>query len=184
MARSIKAQAAADFAMSLQVTPTQAGLGVDIVEIDRMRKILKRTPSFARRSFSESECAYCDAKADPAMSYAARFAAKEAILKALGCGFSEGIGLHDVEVGVEENGKPFAMLHGRAQERFDEQEFKEIALSLSHTSTDAIACAIALTEGSLVKPQEKVDSMTELARNFKEARAMLDDIDDMADGQK
>lgn len=177
MARSKKAQAAADFAMSLQAPPSQAGLGVDIVEIDRMRKILKRTPSFARRSFSDAECEYCDSKADPAMSYAARFAAKEAILKALGCGFSDGIGLHDVEVGVEESGKPFALLHGRAQERFDEREVQEIALSLSHTSTDAIACAIALTEGSAVKPQEKVDSMVELARNFKEARAMLDDID-------
>ena len=177
MARSKKAQAAADFAMSLQVPVSQAGLGVDIVEVDRMRKILSRTPSFKHKVFSEDECAYCDSKADPATSYAARFAAKEAVLKALGCGFSQGIGVQDVEVVLEESGKPTVKLYRNAQELFDESGIREIALSLSHTSTDAIACAIALTEGSVVKPQEKVDSMTELARNFKEARGMLDSID-------
>lgn len=183
MARSKKSQAAADFAMSLQVPPTQAGLGVDIVEVERMRAILRRTPSFKHKVFSEDECAYCDSKADPAMSYAARFAAKEAVLKALGCGFSQGIGLRDVEVAVDENGKPEAKLYRRAMELYEEKDVREMALSLSHTSSDAIACAIALTEGSAVRPQEKVDSMTELARNFKEARGMLDDIDSAASAE-
>lgn len=183
MARSKKSQAAADFAMSLQAPPTQAGLGVDIVEVERMRAILRRTPSFKHKVFSEDECAYCDSKADPAMSYAARFAAKEAVLKALGCGFSQGIGLRDVEVAVDENGKPEAKLYRRAMELYEEKDVREMALSLSHTSSDAIACAIALTEGSAVRPQEKVDSMTELARNFKEARGMLDDIDSAASAE-
>lgn len=177
MARSKKAQAAADFTMSLQVPLEQVGLGVDIVEIERMRAILKRTPTFRQRIFSEDECEYCDKKADPAKSYAARFAAKEAVLKALGCGFSEGIGYHDVEVVVDDKGKPSVELYGRAIDLYDDNEITEIALSLSHTEADAIACAIALTRGSAIQPQEKVDSMTQLARNFKEARAMLDSID-------
>ncbi len=176
MPRSKKAQAAADFTMSLEVPGNQAGLGVDIVEINRMREILRRTPSFASKVFSAAECAYCDTKADPAASYAARFAAKEAVLKALGCGFAEGVGYHDVEVGLEESGRPFAKLYKKALEIYERKGIQEIALSLSHTSSDAIACAIALTEGSAVKPQDKVDSMTELARKFKEARSMLDDI--------
>lgn len=177
MARSKKAEAAANFAMSLQVPPNQAGLGVDIVEIDRMREILQRTPTFKKRIFSEGEITYCDSKADPAMSFAARFAAKEAVLKALGCGFSQGVGYRDVEVALDDNGRPFPVLHAKAMELYEEADVNEIALSLSHTENNAIACAIALTPGSAVRPQEKVDSMTELARNFKEARRMLDDID-------
>lgn len=176
MARSKKAQAAADFAMSVNVPDSQAGLGVDIVEIEKMRAILGRTPAFASRNFSEEEQAYCDAKADPAKSYAARFAAKEAVLKALGCGFSQGIGPKDVEVAIADGGRPEAVLHGRAKALAGEKGVVEIALSLSHTATDAIACAIAMTEGSQVRPQESTDSMAVLAKDFKEARKMLDDI--------
>ena len=73
------------------------GLGVDIVEIERMRKILKRSPAFARKVFSCEECCYCDATSQPEVHYATRFAAKEAVLKALGTGFSEGIGVRDAQ---------------------------------------------------------------------------------------
>ena len=123
------------------------GLGVDIVEIDRMRKILKRSPAFSRKVFSAEECRYCDATAQPAVHYATRFAAKEAVLKALGTGFSQGIGV------------------------------RELPLSLSYTHTDAVACAMAITEGSVRAQQERRDPMEELARQFKEARTMLDDLD-------
>lgn len=74
------------------------GLGVDIVEIARMKKILERTPSFARKVFSCEECCYCEDTAMPEVHFATRFAAKEAVVKALGCGFTRGIGVRDIEV--------------------------------------------------------------------------------------
>ncbi len=66
------------------------GLGVDIVEIARMKKILERTPSFARKVFSCEECCYCEDTAMPEVHFATRFAAKEAVVKALGTGFTRG----------------------------------------------------------------------------------------------
>ena len=98
MARSKKAQETVDGVLAMQGVEGQVGLGVDIVEIERMRRILERTPSFARKVFSEAERAYCDGKAQPEVHYATRFAAKEAVVKALGTGFSEGIGVRDIEV--------------------------------------------------------------------------------------
>ena len=92
------------------------GLGVDIVEIARMRRILERTPSFREKVFSEEERSYCESTANPEVHYATRFAAKEAVLKALGTGFSRGIANHDVEVRRNAKGRPFVVLHGRAKE--------------------------------------------------------------------
>ena len=95
---------------SSSVLSDSVSLGVDIVEIDRMRAILKRSPAFARRAFSSEEQAYCNATAAPEFHYATRFAAKEAVLKALGTGFSQGIGMKDVEVALDAKGKPRAVL--------------------------------------------------------------------------
>ena len=92
----------------------EAGIGVDIVEISRMKSILEKTPSFARRVFTEEECAYCDASSRPAAHYASRFASREAVLKALGTGFSQGVGRKDVSVTRDKLGKPKALLSGRA----------------------------------------------------------------------
>ena len=153
------------------------GLGVDIVEIERMRKILKRSPAFARKVFSAEECRYCDATAQPAVHYATRFAAKEAVLKALGTGFSQGIGVRDVEVRRTSKGRPYAVLTGRAKQVAQALGVRELPLSLSYTHTDAVACAMAITEGSVRAQQERRDPMEELARQFKEARTMLDDLD-------
>lgn len=157
---------------------SEVGLGVDIVEIERMQKILERTPSFAKKVYSEAERAYCDAKARPEIHYATRFAAKEAVLKALGTGFSEGIGVRDVEVVRNAKGKPNAVLSGRAREVADEQGVIDIQLSLSYTHLEAVACAMAITKGSIKASEERVDPMEELAQQFKEARSMLDELDD------
>ncbi len=153
------------------------GLGVDIVEIERMRKILKRSPAFARKVFSCEECCYCDATAQPEVHYATRFAAKEAVLKALGTGFSEGIGVRDVEVRRTTKGRPYAVLSGRAKQVAQALGVRELPLSLSFTHTDAVACAMAITEGSVRAQQQRRDPMEELARQFKEARTMLDELD-------
>lgn len=154
----------------------QVGLGVDIVEIARMRKILDRTPSFAAKVFSEAERAYCDDKATPETHYATRFAAKEAVVKALGTGFSEGIGVRDVEVRRTSKGRPYVVLTGRAREVARERGVREIPISLSYTHTEAVACAMAITDDAVAAAKKRVDPMEELTRQFKDARAMLDEL--------
>lgn len=155
----------------------QVGLGVDIVEIARMKAILSRTPSFAKKVFSEDECAYCDATSSPETHYATRFAAKEAVLKALGTGFSGGIGPRDVEVRRTSKGRPYAVLRGRAKEIAAAMGVRELPISLSYTHVEAVACAMAITEDSVHASEARVDPMAELAQQFKDARALLDDID-------
>lgn len=153
------------------------GLGVDIVQIARMEAILQRSPGFTARVFSEEERAYCEAHHRPAVHYATHFAAKEAVLKALGTGFSQGVAVRDVEVSHNVNGRPVAVLHGKAAQIAEEQGVIELPLSLSRTSDTAVANAIAVTEASRPAPEEKPNPRKELADRFKELRGMLDDMD-------
>lgn len=156
----------------------EAGIGVDIVEVARMESVLRRTPSFARRMFTEEERAYCEQAARPAVHYAARFAAREAVLKALGTGFANGIGRMDVSVSRDDAGRPIAVLTGRAREIADELGIVEVALSLSHTNDLAIANAMAITEDARPhKTQRKDEERAQLARSFKEARSILDELE-------
>lgn len=153
------------------------GLGVDIVEIARMERILQRSPAFRTRNFSERERAYCDAHGRPAAHYATHFAAKEAVLKALGTGFSRGIKVTDVEVVHETSGRPLVVLHGRAKEIAAESGIKEIPLSLSRSQDTAVANAVALTSASRPATEEKKTARQELAERFMELRGMLDDME-------
>lgn len=152
------------------------GLGVDIVEIPRMKAMLERSPHFAERVFSEAERAYCDSTGNPAAHYATRFAAKEAVVKALGTGFSDGIWVRDIEVERAKSGRPSVKLSGRALEIAKEQGVRELSLSLSFTHSEAVACALAVTEASVRASEQRKDPMEELARQFKETRKMLDDL--------
>jgi len=152
------------------------GLGVDIVEIDRMKAALERRPSMRERLFSDAERAYCDKRKKPEIHYAMRFAAKEAVLKALGTGFS-GMRFRDVEVMRDESGRPVPVLYGRAAEVAAQRGVVEMHLSLSFTHSTAVASAVAITEAHRPKPKEVPhDPMAELAASFKEARAMLDEV--------
>ena len=152
------------------------GLGVDIVEIERMREALVRHPQMRERLFSAEERRYCDKRNKPEIHYAMRFAAKEAVLKALGTGF-RGMRFRDVEVLRDEGGRPVPVLHGRAAEVAGERGVIELHLSLSFTHTTAVASAVAITEEHRPKPKEvPPDPMAELAQSFKEARAMLDEV--------
>lgn len=152
-------------------------VGVDIVEIERMKKILKRTPSFAEKVFSEQECQYCEKTSSPAIHYAARFAAKEAVVKALGTGFSEGVSIRDVEVRLNSKGRPCTVLHGVAKKLAQKQGVCDIPLSLTHTHTEAVAIAMAITTEVIKAEEKRVDPVAELTRQFKEARLILDEID-------
>ena len=163
----------------LQSRSPVAGLGVDIVEIERMEAVLARTPRFVERVFTEGERAYCERMRKPAVHYATHFAAKEAVLKALGTGFGEGIGLTDVEVTHNEKGRPIPLLHGRAAEVAAGQGVQELHLSLSRTHGTAVANAIAITEQVRPVREERVDPRKELAATFKELRGVLDDLDEV-----
>ena len=144
-----------------------AGIGVDMLEIDRMERVLKRRPNFARRVFTDEERAYCERCARPAEHYAARFAAREAVVKALGTGFSQGVSFRDVSVGRDETGRP----------KVKERGIREIALSISHTHDVAVANAIAVTDDVRPAPDARRDAERALANSFKEARAVLDELE-------
>ena len=84
--------------------------------------------------------------------------------------------MHDIEVERAANGKPSAKLSGRALEIAEEQGVRSLSLSLSYTHTDAVACAMAVTEQSVRASEKRKDPMEELARQFKETRKMLDEL--------
>ena len=160
-----------------------ASVGVDMVEIARMEKVLGRRPNFARRVFTKEERAYCDRMARPAQHYAARFAAREAVLKALGTGFSRGIGFADVSVGRSEAGQPLAVLTGKAAEIAAEQGILEVALSLSYTHEVAVASAVAMTEEVRPRVEEKPDPKEELRASFRAARSVIDELERVEEQQ-
>lgn len=119
-------------------------LGIDLVEVPRIRALLeKHGARFKERTFTAGEIAYCDRCADPAMHYAARFAAKEAVAKALGTGFAEGVSWLDIEVVREESGCPTIRLHGGAVRVAGAAGIGKVLLSLTHTKETAAASVAA-----------------------------------------
>ena len=114
--------------------------GVDIVEIPRVQGVLARYGQrFLERIFTQGEIAYCRGRAP---NLAARFAAKEATMKALGTG-TRGVGWKDIEVLRRESGEPHIRLRGRAEERAQRLGVMEISLSLSHCQEYAVAFVVA-----------------------------------------
>lgn len=119
------------------------GTGLDAVEVERIRRLLEsHGDRFVARLFTAGEKAYCGGSADPAMHYAARFAAKEAAAKALGTGLAEGIHWADIEVARQESGRPVLVLHGGALERAKALGAERFHLSLTHTKEMALAQVI------------------------------------------
>src|SRR5271154_6658857 len=119
------------------------GTGIDIAEVPRIAASIARFGDrFIRRIFTEGEIRYCDAKANRVERYAARFAAKEAAMKAIGTGWSHGVAWRDVEVCRQPGGRPTLAFHGKAAEVAAKLGAVHIALSLSHTEEYAIAQVI------------------------------------------
>jgi holo-[acyl-carrier protein] synthase len=115
-------------------------IGIDIVEVYRIRETLARTPRFTERVFTEKERAYCESKgAAAAQSYAARFAAKEAFLKALKTGWRGRITWQDMEILNDAQGVPGLEIKGEARFLLDVLGADRIHLSLSHTTDHAVA---------------------------------------------
>ncbi|HEU5453734.1 MAG TPA: holo-[acyl-carrier-protein] synthase [Terriglobales bacterium] len=119
------------------------GTGVDIVEVPRIAQTIARYGDrFVRRVFTDGEIRYCESKANKVERYAARFAAKEAALKAIGTGWSRGVAWREVEVRREPGGRPSIGFSGRAGEFAAKLGMKRASLSLSHTADHAIAQVI------------------------------------------
>ena len=118
-------------------------IGIDIIEVARIREVLLRTPRFAERVFTRAEREYCDSRGVvAAQHYAARFAAKEAALKALQTGWRGGISWQDVEIASRESGAPYLIFTGQVLEVFEKFDATQAHLSMSHTTQHAIAQVI------------------------------------------
>ena len=116
-------------------------VGVDIVEIERVAELLRRHGErFLERVYTEAEAAYCRGRVP---ELAARFAAKEAVMKALGTG-RRGVGWREVEILPDGRGKPGVALHGRALARAGQLGLEHFAISLSHSREFAVASVVAV----------------------------------------
>ena len=122
------------------------GVGIDLVDVDRFRRMLGRRPGLIERLFTSSERAYCLERNDPTERFAVRFAAKEAALKSMGVGIGA-VEWHDIEVGRSPEGRPSLELSGRAAKLAEELSIVRFELSMTHTSSMAQAEVIAIGEG-------------------------------------
>ena len=119
------------------------GIGIDQVEVGRIQKLLNERPDrAARRLFTARERETCESRRRSDECFAARFAAKEAFVKALGCGLREGMNWTDIEIQTEKNGRPRIVLSGAAEEAFRSRGGSEIYLSFTHEGGQAVAFVV------------------------------------------
>jgi holo-[acyl-carrier protein] synthase len=115
------------------------GIGTDIIEIGSIQKAMEQSKRFAQRVFTENEISYCENKPNKYQHYAVRFAAKEALMKALKTGWNNGIQWKQIEVLNQAGGAPVLFVSGKTKERLDEAGITTIEVSLSHSEQYAIA---------------------------------------------
>lgn len=130
---------------------TVRGVGVDLVKIPRMREVITRWDErFLRRVFTDQEIAYCRGRRDPAPHFAARFAAKEAGMKALGTGLRQGVKWRELEVRRERGQAPTLELHGRTRELGLARGGRRMLLTLTHDGDYALAQALLVDDDQAV----------------------------------
>ena len=121
------------------------GLGADIVEVDRIAKmIIDHGDHFLERVFTPGEIAHCQPRREPAPHYAGRWAAKEAVMKVLGTGFTNEVGWAEIEIKVKPSGQPYIELHGITRATAERMGIQQILITISHTSHYATATAIGM----------------------------------------
>jgi holo-[acyl-carrier protein] synthase len=119
------------------------GMGIDITEVDRIRRSIERYgAAFKKRVYTPTEIAYCESHRDPHERFAARFAAKEAAMKALGTGWTRGVRWVDLEVVRKPSGQPTLALHGKSGEIAEHLGVKNISLTITHSGNTALAQVI------------------------------------------
>ncbi len=121
-----------------------AGIGIDMIEVERVAEKIAKDSGFRELVFSSQEINYCEAKTNKYEHYAARFAAKEAFLKAAGTGWISQLNLYEIEIVNDENGKPHLYLSGKTADAFNLKVISNISVSLSHLKN--IASAIVIIE--------------------------------------
>jgi holo-[acyl-carrier protein] synthase len=137
-------------------------VGIDMLAISRLQRVLERHDGrFLRRIYTPEEVAFCRGRVP---ELAARFAAKEAVMKALGTG-AHGVAWREIEVLPDRRGKPLVYLYGRAQERADKIGLRALDVSLTHERDFAVAAVVGVREGEADDPQE---SRARLVRRLKE----------------
>lgn len=117
------------------------GVGTDLIEIARIQRAIEKNPRFEQRVYTEQEVVYCRRKANPWQSFAARFAAKEAVSKALGTGVGA-VGLQEIEIANTAKGQPQVVLYGGALLLAQNRNIQRVHVSLSHSEAFAIATAV------------------------------------------
>jgi holo-[acyl-carrier protein] synthase len=124
---------------------TVVGIGTDIVECLRIAQMIERHGElFLRRVYTENEVQYCSSRKEATQHYAGRWAAKEAVLKAMGTGWSRGISWRDIEVRNDEGGRPSIALGGAAREVCEELGITAMMISISHCRSHATAYSLAV----------------------------------------
>ena len=118
------------------------GIGTDIIEVNRMSERLKKEHGFISSIFTPLEIEYCEKFKFKAQNYAARFAAKEAFLKAIGTGWRNGLSFNQIEITNNHLGKPEINVTGKAREIIDEMKIKNIHVSLTHSDEYSVATVI------------------------------------------
>ena len=125
-----------------------SGIGVDIIEVSRIKKAIKKHPCFLKRIYSESEISYCTSKGNPSVRYtclAQRFAAKEAVAKSIGKGFGRYFSFNEISVENGPDGGPIVVLSGRAKAFCKDRLINSFFISLSANQDNAVAFVIAFS---------------------------------------
>lgn len=123
------------------------GIGIDMVDLAELEHSLT-SPAFKRQVFTEAEITYCDAKRNPLLSYAGKFAVKEAVMKTLGAGIYHGVWFAQIEILNDEMGKPYPVLYRVALERAQAAHITGWHISITHTKHTAAAVVLALGNAS------------------------------------
>lgn len=121
------------------------GIGIDIIEVARMEKEIARRSGLQQAVFTDKEIAYCESKQSKAQNYAARFAVKEAFLKALGTGLRDGLAWKEIEIVNDDLGKPELVLSGKAKKVKEDKQIANMHVSLSHVKEMAVAAVVLET---------------------------------------
>jgi|GWRWMinimDraft_6_1066014.scaffolds.fasta_scaffold13642_2 holo-[acyl-carrier protein] synthase len=120
------------------------GIGTDLIEVERVAEKMEKKQGFKELVFSAAEIIYCEARTFKYEHYAARFAAKEAFLKAIGTGWRNGTAFNEIEIYNDEEGKPEILFHGLTAKTISDMKLGKIFVSLSHLKT--MACAMVIIE--------------------------------------
>ena len=148
---------------------TTHAVGIDMIEIDRVRSVLQKHPErFIHRVYTPAEAAFCRGRVP---ELAARFAAKEAVMKALGTG-ARSVAWREIEVLPDRRGKPLVYLYGGARARADHIGLEAIDISLSHLESFAIAAVVCTQQ---VREQEPDEARPRLIRRLRERGLLVED---------